>query len=75
MKIPWKLKSKIFYLIELFHLHSSLKFIQKYVTKKSYNLTITNFIKFYQKIILDNKLNNGTLLEIGEEVLCFKIFS
>ena len=65
MIIPWKLKSKIFYLIELFHFHSSLKFIQKYVTKKRYNLSITRSIKFHQKNILDNKLNNGTLLEIG----------
>ena len=65
MQIPWKLKSKIFYLIDLFHMSSSLRFIQKYVTKRSYNLSITNSIKFHQKNILENKLSNGTLLEIG----------
>ena len=65
MQVPWKLKSKIFYLVELLSLDYFLKFIQKYITKRSYNLSITNAIKFHQNNIIDNNLKNETLMEIG----------
>lgn len=37
MNIPWRLKSIIFKLVDVFHLSKALYFLQKYVTKRSGN--------------------------------------
>ena len=65
MNIPWKIKSAAFLIIDLFGLGKILKFIQKRLTGRGFNLSITNAMILHQNVIKKYKLSNSILVEVG----------
>jgi SAM-dependent methyltransferase len=65
MRIPWKIKSAIFSIIDRFHLYRTLYFLQKHITKRS-GIDIPSPSESWVYHLKHLKaLSNPTLLEFG----------
>ena len=66
MYIPWKLKSKIFSLIDFFKLNSLLYFLQRYITRNAYKKSIkfNPLWDIHKKNLIKYKANK-TVFELG----------
>ena len=66
MKIPWKLKSFVFYIIDLFSIPKFLYFLQKYITRNSI-ININDYSRDYDfhSKVLQKHCSNGLVFEFG----------